>query len=237
MTKAQFNAATAVIRVERFDQEDINPCFQALVCARVLLPQIEQFEVRSDASGDLVMLVSAYALDLTHTIWAKALGSFTAMPLSTFLPANLDARRHLEPESIAVRSVAWIAADDFLDALDCTPDPWDNDDLSMFADRVSGVKVALRQCSAAVPQGSRLRIDVLLKEVLDAESEIEKLAAPLTSMVIDGLPSTRRIRDFWEAWGPVQRLPNISSERSPSRTEVDRRPTRRNGDDLRWQTI
>jgi len=201
LTKSQFNAATAVIRVERFDQEDINPCFQALVCARILLPQIERFEIRRAASGDLVMRVSANALDLTHTIWAKALGSFTAMPLSTFLPANLDARKRLEPESTAVRSVAWIAADDFLDALDGTPNPWDNDDLWMFAERVSSVKIALRQCSAALPKDSRLRIDALLKEVLDAESEIEMLAAPLTSMLIDRMPSTRRIRDFWEASG------------------------------------
>jgi hypothetical protein len=155
----------------------------------------------------------------------------------TFLPANLNARGHLESESTAFRSVAWIAADDFLDALDGTPDPWDEDALWTFANRVSVVIAALFQCSAAIPERSRLRVEALLEAVRDVELEIEKLAAPLTSEVIDRLPSAQRIRHFWCVWGPVERLPNITSQRSPGDRETDYGSTRRTQDDLMWQTL
>jgi hypothetical protein len=239
VTRAQFNAATAVIRIERLDNEDINPCFQALLCARRLLPAIEAFEIRCAASPDPMIRVSAEALDLTDPVWITAVGSFWVMPLSTFLPANLNARGHLESESTAVRSVAWIAGGDFLDALDSTPDPWDEAGLWTFVRRVGVVRAALQQCSAAVPDGSRLRVHALLEAVRDVESELEMLAAPITFETIDRLPSTQRIRHFWRVWGPVARLPNITSRRSPGDRDTAFRPTLRTQDwqDLRWRTL
>lgn len=89
----------------------MNPCLQALVLSRRLMPNVETFSV-ADSGGDVVVTVSADSLSATMAAWELAVSNMDQPPLSTFLPANLDARVRHEDANVAVLSVAWIAVDD-----------------------------------------------------------------------------------------------------------------------------
>ncbi|MGY1701275.1 hypothetical protein [Geodermatophilus sp. SYSU D00766] len=199
--KADFNAATATITVARLDLEDINPCFQALTCGHTLLPNIRAFGILKDGEEGQVLHVTAAALELTVPIWQRAVTTFDRMPFSTFLPANLDARRAWETESVAIRSVAWIAADDLLDALDGTPELWQAASLKLFESRVSLVKLALEQCDLALPDAQKHRLRALLNAVHELEVELSSLIAPFPAARLDAIWVVERIRNLWGCVG------------------------------------
>lgn len=168
------------------------------------------------------------------------MGYFTAMPLSTFLPANLDCRRRLEGEMLAVRAVAWIGADDCLDALDGTLGDWDLKAFSTFTERISVVKTALSQCLVVIAGGPRVRVVALIKAIEAAESAVLALEGPVSFEAINRLRSIQHIRHFWHAWGPVDRLPGIND--GAARTGimgVNTRATRRVRTEhtWRWDTL
>lgn len=236
--KAQFNARTAKIGVTRLDVGDINPCFQALLCARSLLPEVHAFEVYVDAPENPRIRLDASALDHALPVWNKALATFDMMPFSTFLPANLAARSQYEPASTAVRSVAWIATDDLLDALGGSPTQWSDDDVALFLDRASVVESALEACLDLAPAESHTRLKAVLAAVRTLPREFERRrTGPLTFALVNRLHCLQRVRHFWEVWGPVPRLPNIPE---PPATDVvvERQPRRREEPGkLHWNTL
>ena len=238
LVKADFNAATARITVSRLGQGDVNPCFQALLCARRLLPRVQAFEVYTEGIAQPVIAIDGRALDYTLPVWNQAIATFDRMPFSAFLPANLAARIVLEPENSAVRAVAWIAADDVLDALDGGPDSWDPTAIILLEHRVALVDLALVQCLAVAPAGTRARLSAIHVAVRDLRSELTRSGErPFGRERLDHLAPTMRIRHFWSVWGPVHRLPNLQD--SPTDQEsVERQPGHRaQADYLHWQTL
>lgn len=144
---------------------------------------------------------------------------FTAMPLSTFLPANLDARKHHESESVATRSVAWIAADDALDAIDGADDQWTPGTRRLVCARVAHARAALQACSEL--SSSLTRMSALCDLLQELELALRRHDGAATWNDVDALDSTKRIRHMWETWGPVPRLPTIADRllRPDDRTE------------------
>lgn len=92
---ASLNTRNAILWVERLGFTDVNPCFQALVLSHRLMPAVESFCVRG-AEGDPAIEVDAGALAASMPAWEFAVSNLDQIPLSTFLPANLDARMQHE---------------------------------------------------------------------------------------------------------------------------------------------
>ncbi|WAX58529.1 hypothetical protein M6B22_07130 [Jatrophihabitans cynanchi] len=206
-----FNSRVAEAHVEQLDTENINPCLQALVLASRLLPRVETFRVWRDGTEHPVVEVGTAALRLVDVHWERALNTFTAMPLSTFLPANLDARKRHESESVAARSVAWIAADDVLDAIDGADDPWTPDMRRLACARIAHARACLHGCAELT--SALTRIKAICAQLEQLEEILGRADGPGSFNDVDALDATQLIRHMWQTWGPVPRLPTIS-ERS-----------------------
>lgn len=239
VTKANFNAKVAKITVARLQTNNINPCFQALVCCHALLPGVQWFEIYADGYGEAVLCVSADALKRTHPIWERALDKFSSMPLSTFLPANLAARSSREGLSKAVRSVSWIALDDLLDAVDSRPAELDADDLRLIVERIDLVATATRECLATVPIENELRLRIVNSAAEELSEELKLLTPPSQLVSLNEMEQILAARRAWEAWGPVPRLPGIqiASQAGSSDDHGPRLRSEKDGRDLRWRTI
>lgn len=203
-----FNSKIAEAHVERLEVEQINPCLQALVLASRLLPKVEEFRVWKDGTDGPVIDVSKPALRLVDPLWEHALNTFTAMPLSTFLPANLSARSRHESESVAARSIAWIAADDALDALDGVGESWTDETRRLVTARIAHALTCLEACAGLTT--SLTRINALAEQLRLLSTSLDHGDVPAHRRDVDHLESTRRIRHVWDAWGPVPRLPTIA---------------------------
>lgn len=213
---ADFNARTALVTCARLAEENVNPCLQALVACRRLLPAVERFEVRFQSPPDLVVSVSADALDRTARVWDLARSSFGAMPLSTFLPANLGARQALQPRKAAVRAVAWIALDDVLDALDSSSDQLSSAELHAFARRVEIVALAVNECLAMLPRRDQNELIGAQARLAALQGRLSSWTGPVPYRTLDDLKAIGRIRDWHDSWGPVERLPGVERAASPA---------------------
>lgn len=237
--RTNFNSKVAKITIRHLRIDQINPCFQALVCCQVLVPGVQRFEIYSDGDSDALFSVSADALKRTHPIWERAVDKFSSLPLSTFLPANLDARNKMEDPSKAVRSVSWIALDDLLDAVDSNSAELDEEDLRLLIERVYLVAAATRECLAAIPAGISFRlrtVNSLAEEVLKV---LAGLDPPAQIAALDEQAAIVSARRLWNVWGPVPRLPGVQGT-SGRRFRADHGPRLRTQEDrheLRWRTI
>lgn len=210
VVRADFNASVARVQVSEFERRDINPCFQALLSASQLLPGVARFEVSLAAGGRVVIGVGRAALDSTRCVWSEARSAFDNMPLSTFLPANLDARSEVEPEAIAVRSVSWIAADDLLSAIDGAGDWLTAEGILLLSKRAHLVETALTETMPRVPARLHVRPRVLLDTSRELRRELAILPAPTPFVRLDDLNCVAHLRHFWATWGPVPRLPTVA---------------------------
>ncbi|MFC7595912.1 hypothetical protein ACFQU3_11375 [Terrabacter sp. GCM10028922] len=235
---ADFNARTASIGLARLHQSDVNPCLQALLCAALLLPKVEVFEVYVGDPASPQIKLPRRALDLTLPVWNLAQATFDMMPFTAFLPANFVARSARETPTAAVRAIAWIAADDALDAYNGAPDLWDETATRTFLDRLGIVELALAQCADLIPDGAGFRHKAVLATVREIKAEVEARAErPLDVRTLETLACLTTVRQYWSAWGPVPRLPNIRdvpvSDRQP-----DRQPALRGEiGSVHWQTL
>lgn len=221
---ANFNATTAIIRVATLEQRDVNPCFQALLCARRLLPEVHSFEVYVEAAPQPAIVIDTAALDCALPVWNQALATFDRMPFAAFLPANLAARSVSETDRGAVRAVAWIAVDDVLDAVDGGPISWDEAALDNLAARVDLVVLALSQCLKMVPADSNTRLRATLEDARELQAKLAGLdGRPLATAALNDWPATTRLRHAWSVWGPVPRLPAVR-DTTPDGTGADRQP-------------
>ncbi|MGG7308853.1 hypothetical protein ACQXVK_16865 [Curtobacterium sp. AB451] len=207
LLKARLNTPYAHFRVQRIEHRDVNPCFQALVMARRLLPRTEQFEVSAvDSDGPLIVVDTA-ALDATMPSWNFAVSHLDQMPLATFLPANLDARMRHETEGLALRSVAWIAVDDAVGVIDGSPECWDDDARRLLDTRLRVVEIAVASTRRLI--GTRnTRLESVQQSMAELRSWIADGPALEAAMADDQL-SMSRLRAQWEQWGPVVRHPLI----------------------------
>ncbi|MCW2539687.1 MAG: hypothetical protein JWN95_1412 [Frankiales bacterium] len=215
VTEAQLNTQHAKIGVEQLRYTDINPCFQALLLAHRLLPQTESFSVR--VAGMPIIEVSAVALDATMPAWEYAISAVDQMPLAAFLPANLDARSRIEPIDVAIRSVAWIAVDDVLSALDGSPEDWNDDERILLAARLRIVEIAVEQTTRQLAAPS-IRLASVLASAANLRQWVVDMA-PVGSSVAERLLVVAQLRTQWTRWGPVPRHPLIPDEPAPDRAE------------------
>jgi hypothetical protein len=237
LTRANFNSKIARIVCSTFREEDINPCFQALVVCHGLLPHVERFEVFTSDAVDSVVVASRDALERTLPIWERALNSLSVMPLSTFLPANLDSRLRTESLTCATRSVAWIAVDDFLDALDGSDEHLDAKELELFTRRTEIVSIAVEQCTSAVPLEVRSRLRAVHQASVEMLTLLRGQDVPVGWSAIERSAPVAKFRHWWEVWGPVDRLPSVEPSTDRPQTDVSRPALRGAPGDLRWHTI
>lgn len=215
LDKADFNRSPAKIVLKSFDAGDVNPCFQALMVARQLMPRPVSFEVWLRGREDPIIHLEAKVLDESYALWNEALKTFTAMPFSAFLPVNLAARRYTESASTALRSICWIASDDILDAFDSswpTSGYWSSSVLLLFQKRLGFVRQALGCCCKLpdVDGDGRIRalieaIDSVAEEIVDRQNALHEVNPSLLNTI-------ERIRYLWTIWGPVPRLPGVPDE-------------------------
>jgi len=213
---ASLNTRHAALRVERLRAVDVNPCLQALVLARRLMPNVESFSV-SVAGGDAVIIVSAAALTASMPAWEFVIANLDQIPLSTFMPANLDARMHHEEQSVAIRSIAWIAADDAVGVIDGSPEIWSAEDRTLIEIRLRAVELAVR-CTNDWLGSPAPR----LRSVAESVSSLRQWVAdqqPSGSDSADDRPEMLRLRLQWENWGPVLRHPLIPEVEKPDPNE------------------
>jgi hypothetical protein len=203
---ASLNTRHASLRVERLGLTDVNPCLQALVLSRRLMPNVETFSV-ADSGGDVVVTVAADALSASMAAWELAVSNLDQIPLSTFLPANLDARMRQEDANVAVRSVAWIAVDDAVGVIDGSPEIWEDADRSLIDMRLKIVELAVRSTEERiVSTAPRLRSVAVSVAALREWVIRESPAGP---HIVDRRPEMARLRLQWERWGPVPRHPLV----------------------------
>ena len=188
---------------------DVNPCFQALVLSRRLMPNVESFTV-TDGEGKVTVAVSAEALSAGMAAWEFAVSNLDQIPLSTFMVANLDARRRHESDQVAVRSIAWIAVDDAVGVIDGSPGVWADADRILVDTRLRLVEIAIRCTNDWIGQSTpRLRsvltsVEALRRWVVEARPSGPHLADRRDEML--------RLRLQWENWGPVSRHPLVPEE-------------------------
>ncbi|MCF4122073.1 hypothetical protein L1785_13905 [Antribacter sp. KLBMP9083] len=228
--RTELNGRTARVWLARLEFEHINPCFQALMSAHQLLPEVEAFEVYVVGSDECRIGVPANALSVNLSVWTQALEAFDRMPVETFLPTNFAARSSVEPVSRAARSVAWMAADGVLDALDGGPEALDESDVTLLTDRLRLAEEAIEQCLRLIPSTGQTRLMAVraaVGQVLDALPELG--TRPLDIAVVDALPPVQRIRHSWSVWGPVKRHPSVSEPPRPAPVVEDLPGRRRTG--------
>ncbi|MEU0312306.1 hypothetical protein [Nocardioides sp. NPDC006273] len=232
------NTKDAEVQVARLQVEDINPALQALMHARRLLPTIETFRiVVSGAEGEPPIAVSAAALDETFPVWVRAREAFEAMPLSAFLPANLDSRLRHEPADEAARSVSWIALDDALSSIDELPARWGDEELWHVRTRLDVATEALSACQPNVPPTQS--IAMAMKILRSLRSVAGDLAAGTAASDVDKLRPTIDLRVAWRAWGPAARMPLVAERRDDPDRGYAQLPSRRAAplQGQRWTTL
>ena len=226
---ASLNTRHASLRVNGLRQKDVNPCFQALVLSHRLMPNIESFAVAVDDSEPLIV-VSSGALGASMPAWEFAVSNLDTIPLSTFLPANLDARMRHEEESVAIRSSAWIAVDDVLDLIDGSSATWSTADRRLLNVRLRVVELGVLH-SAGLLAAPAVRLESVVASVASLRRWIRD-AAPTDAYLTDRRHDITQLRSQWEAWGPVPRHPLIADD--PAWNEADtntRRPRLRDTPD------
>lgn len=234
LTHEHLNARDAQLRIAQLQLPNINPCFQALLAAHRLLPRIETFTVSVEDNPATHITVSADALRASMPIWERAISSLDRMPFATFLPANLDARRRIETESAAVRSAAWIAIDDVLDAIDGSPETWDDLVLQLLAARLGIVETALSQVAQFLGNAGP-RLGSVAESVWELRHWLARTRPP-DPRAAEHSEALHRLRAQWDNWGPVLRhplVPETSGAGTPEpQPEIHQQPTHK-----RFRTI
>lgn len=230
---ASLNTRAASLRVVRLGFTDVNPCLQALVLSHRLMPNVESFTVGS-AEGGAAISVNADALRASMLAWEFAVANLDQIPLSTFLPANLDARRRHETDNLAIRSVAWIAVDDAVGVIDGSEEVWDETARGLIDTRLQVVELAVR-CTeewlgAAAPRLRSVASSVaMLREWVVSH-------APAGPHLADRRGEMVRLRLQWESWGPVPRHPLVPDQ--DTRVPDERQPRLRGAPgDLAFRTL
>jgi hypothetical protein len=203
------DAGTLTVVLDDLPFQRINPCFQAVMWASRNLEGTERFVVTTPGARRPAMDLSRAPLDATFVVWWEAAGRFSAMPLSTFMPANTWARLAVELPDAAARASAWHALNDVVhaynEAID-TPGPLDHR-LRPLVDRLDLVTTAVAATIATLPTSAVGPLaDVLA---------LTRSAATATAAVMRGFGSSsaarleQQIRDCHESWPSASVLPTV----------------------------
>ena len=202
------NSQVVKATVKQLGEADINPCFQALVVLRRLLPRAQAFEVVVADETKPSLTVDSSALDDSLAALEYSHACLAATPLGAFLPANLNARMRSESAPVALRSISWIAVDDVLDAIDGSPALIDEGGRRLLLARITTTRMALESCHA--PQGTRIdRAGLVRTQLTNLLERLSTATTPFGIGAIDRWETVIRLRHWWTVWGPVERLPGI----------------------------
>jgi hypothetical protein len=203
---ASLNTKHASLRVENLALGDVNPCLQALVLSRRLMPDVESFSV-SALGGEVVITASAEALTACMASWEFAVSNLDRIPLATFLPANLDARMSHEEVNVAIRSAAWIAVDDAVGVIDGSAEIWDDRERALIDIRLHLIELSVGSTidwlGAAAP-----RLRSVAESVASLRQWVDE-QRPSKPDLADTRVEMQRLRLQWESWGPVLRHPLV----------------------------
>jgi hypothetical protein len=204
------NSRLVKATVKQLGEADINPCFQALVVLRRLLPRAQAFEVVVADEAKPSLTVDFSALDDSLAALEYSHVCLSATPLSAFLPANLNARMRSEVAPVALRSISWIAVDDVLDAIDGSPALIDERGRRLLLARIATTRIALESCHS--PEGVQVDRGGLVRNQLVTLSErLAIVNTPFQIGAIERWEPVIRLRHWLTAWGPVERLPGIGA--------------------------
>lgn len=197
------------VELDELPHNAINPCFQAVMWASRHLDTVERFVVTLPGRPLPAMDLSRVALDATFIVWREAVITFTLMPLSTFLPANMWSRLAVEVPDQAAQAVAWLAVNDALHAY------LDAQEASGRLDKRVGPLVARLQLisTAVAATMATLPLQAVgpLTEVLDTV----RAAASANLAAAHGLSAApaayleRRIHDLYDSWPVAAVLPTV----------------------------
>lgn len=112
----QYERGVLAVTIDELPFSLINPCFQAAAWASRYLEDASRVKVLLPSLPRPAADLSRQALDATFVVWTQARACFAAMPLSTFLPANADARLQVELPDEAALAAAWLAVNDAVHA-------------------------------------------------------------------------------------------------------------------------
>ena len=213
---ASLNSRHAVFQVSRIILVLVNPCFQAILLSSRLLLETETFSVRS-IEGDVEIVVGVDAVRANMSTWEFVVSNLDKIPLSTFLALNLDARRRHESDRVAVRSVAWIAVDDALDAIDGSPYFWDDEVRDEVDVRLCVVEQAVG-CVVDFLGSNEPRLESVAHSVASLRKWLAD-ARPAGLDVVESRDEMLRLRLQWENWGAVFRHPLVRDEGEPDPNE------------------
>jgi hypothetical protein len=112
----QYERGVLAVTIDELPFRLINPCFQATAWASRYVADASRVKVLLPSLPRPAADLSRQALDATFVVWTQARACFAAMPLSTFLPANVDARLQVELPDEAALAAAWLAVNDAVHA-------------------------------------------------------------------------------------------------------------------------
>lgn len=196
-----------VARVEMLSKPMANPCLPSLLWARLLLEPASSYRVYEASATPETVRVSGADLDAAMPVWDEARrrfvsGLFPLLPLSTFLPANLAARRQHETDRNAAQAAAWIAIDDALDAIvESILVPQQRSQERLEA-RLGLVILELDASGADAEPTLALARD----STRDVADEVSALSGPIAHGFLERTERGRKPHQLRPAWGPVARL-------------------------------
>lgn len=189
----------------------INPCFQAAVWASLCLPDASRVRVLLPEHPQPAADLSREALHATYLVWMQARAGFSVMPVSTFLPANVEARLQVELPDKAARAGAWLALNDVVDAYEEAlggSDPKERRAAELML-RLDLVRSALSATMAILPPESVAP----LREALDLVQPAATRISPITRGYANGPSATiqGRIEQLRAGWPVPAVLPTIDA--------------------------
>jgi hypothetical protein len=207
----KIDAGILSVAIDELPPRGINPCFQAVMWSSRHLGAVNRFIVTLPDSPTPAMDLTRPALDATFFVWREARLKFSAMPMSTFLPANAWARLAVELPDQAAQSVAWLAINDavhaYLDAEEAKGALLDR--VRPLISRLQLIGTSLVATISTLPQSAVGPLEEVLELVIPAVTWNESAARGLSTAPAARLEG--QIRHLYESWPAVAVLPTVDA--------------------------
>jgi len=207
----KIDAGTLSIAIDELPPRRINPCFQAVMWSSRHISGVNRFVVTVPDHPTPAMDLTRTALDATFFVWREARLKFSAMPMSTFLPANAWARLAVELPDRAAKSVAWLAINDavaaYIDAEETQGELLDR--IRPLTARLQLIGTSVAATISTFPQSAVGPLEEVLELVIPAVTWNESAARGLNAAPAARLEE--QIRRLYESWPAVAVLPTVDA--------------------------
>lgn len=202
---ATWEGTVVAVELDELNEQQINPCFQAII-ESIAWVSPETFEIRVPGADDPVVRLSYDTVAGVRELWGIALRHFRAMPLSLFLPLNLEARLAVEDVEAATAAAAWLSLDDAVMAYADHP-YWIRTHAGLLAVRLQLAVRAHTLVEAQMPQLLTGPYRAAVDLVRAAETSARALGAGLS--VIDPEEGPHRLREAYDRLERPEILPTL----------------------------